>query len=111
MPSCPYCKAEVRVGPVSHSCPESRAATEPIESGLDQRLVRHCEAEALAKAAWDAAKSAGLYQDDLVSCCAILLVNVANKTGEPMDYLLSEVTRRSRKLMPNTHPNNAQRSV
>ena len=52
----------------------------------------------LAKCVWAVAKKEDMCHDDLVSCCSLLIANVAEKTGEDVEYLISEVRRR---LKPN----------
>ena len=59
-------------------------------------LPRPCSASvALALATWRAARDQGMYHEDVIGCCAVLLDIVEQATGEDRDYLLSEIKRRA----------------
>jgi hypothetical protein len=60
------------------------------------RLKKDQVARKLAEATWTAARKQDAHHEDLVSCCAMILVEVAGQTGEDVQYLLSEVRRRLR---------------
>jgi hypothetical protein len=60
-------------------------------SGFGARGVK---ARALARAVWAAAKARDLLYEDVIGCCALLVDSVATNSGEPVEYLLTEIKRR-----------------
>ena len=57
--------------------------------------ARGSAAGALAQGVWNVAKEREMLFEDIIGCCAILVSSVSVNSGEPMDYLLSEVAIRA----------------
>lgn len=80
---------------------KSKPKTATRQTAKGCRRPSFCSAgEVLAVSVFRTARDAGMFHEDLVSCCSVILSIIADSTGETLDYLLAEVERRARTATP-----------